>query len=198
MSNSVERIQSIVGDRYRVDREIGAGGMATVYLAEDVKHGRRVAVKVLDAQVAAEVSAERFLREIRLVAGIQHPHVLPLHDSGEVTPDGASVIYIANTGAPENDNLFRAPSDGSAPEIQLNPPPTPDGDVHSFRITPDSARVVYRGRENAGFELFSVPSDGSGTAVKLNGTLAFAGAVAEYAIAPGGAAIKLSRRWSGG
>jgi len=79
----VDRLQAAIGDRYRVEREIGAGGMATVYLAQDLKHRRPVAVKVMNPQVAAAMNAERFLREIRLVAGIQHPHVLPLHDSGE-------------------------------------------------------------------------------------------------------------------
>jgi serine/threonine-protein kinase len=75
MPNSIEQIQAVVGDRYRIERKIGAGGMATVYLAEDLKRGRQVAVKVLDADVAASMSVERFLREIRLVASLQGcPH----------------------------------------------------------------------------------------------------------------------------
>jgi tetratricopeptide (TPR) repeat protein len=69
-------------ERYRIERELGAGGMATVYLAEDTKHHRKVAVKVLRAEVAANLGAERFLREIEMAAGLQHPHVLPLYDSG--------------------------------------------------------------------------------------------------------------------
>lgn len=89
MPSSVEQVQAVVGDRYRIEREIGAGGMATVYLAVDLKHGRQVAVKVLDSGVTAAMSAERFLREIQLIASLQHPHVLPLHDSGEA--DG--VLY---------------------------------------------------------------------------------------------------------
>ena len=70
-------------DRYRLERELGRGGMATVYLARDLKHDRPVALKVLHSDLAATLGPERFLREIRLAARLQHPHILPLHDSGE-------------------------------------------------------------------------------------------------------------------
>ena len=70
-------------DRYRLERELGSGGMAIVYLAEDVKHRRKVAVKVLRGELAATMGPERFLREIEVAARLQHPHILPLHDSGE-------------------------------------------------------------------------------------------------------------------
>ncbi len=70
--------------RYRVEREVGRGGMATVYLATDERHGRRVAIKVLSPELAGLVSVDRFLREIRVMATLQHPHILPLFDSGEV------------------------------------------------------------------------------------------------------------------
>ncbi len=73
-----------LADRYRIERELGAGGMATVYLAEDLKHGRRVAIKVLRPELAAVIGAERFVREIRTIAALQHPHILGLIDSGEV------------------------------------------------------------------------------------------------------------------
>ena len=73
----------LFGERFSVQREIGRGGMATVYLAQDHKHDRQVAIKVLRPELAATVSAERFLREIRTIARLQHPHILPLHDSGE-------------------------------------------------------------------------------------------------------------------
>jgi len=73
----------MLGQRFTVQREIGRGGMATVYLAQDHKHDRLVAIKVLRPELAATVSAERFLREIRTIARLQHPHILPLHDSGE-------------------------------------------------------------------------------------------------------------------
>ncbi|MBX7119761.1 MAG: protein kinase [Gemmatimonadaceae bacterium] len=68
--------------RHRVERELGRGGMATVLLAQDVRHGRPVAIKVLSAEIADLVSADRFLQEIRLLASLQHPHIVPLFDSG--------------------------------------------------------------------------------------------------------------------
>ena len=81
--HTLKALSDALADRYRIEREIGAGGMATVYLAQDLKHQRSVAVKVLDPQLAASVGAERFLREIRITAGLQHPHILTLIDSGE-------------------------------------------------------------------------------------------------------------------
>ena len=79
----LDRLQLALSDRYRLEREIGAGGMATVYLAQDVRHDRRVALKVLRPELAAVIGAERFLAEIKLTANLQHPHILPLFDSGE-------------------------------------------------------------------------------------------------------------------
>lgn len=79
----IERLSAALADRYRIVREIGAGGMATVYLAEDLKHGREVALKVLRPELAATMGPERFFREIQVAARLQHPHILPLHDSGE-------------------------------------------------------------------------------------------------------------------
>ncbi len=72
-----------IGDRYSIERELGQGGMATVYLARDLRHDRMVALKVLRPELAASLGPERFLREIKLAAQLQHPHILPLHDSGE-------------------------------------------------------------------------------------------------------------------
>jgi Tol biopolymer transport system component/tRNA A-37 threonylcarbamoyl transferase component Bud32 len=77
------RLRAAVGDRYAVERVLGEGGMATVYLAEDLRHRRKVAIKVLKPELAAAVGADRFLKEIRTTAALQHPHILPLHDSGE-------------------------------------------------------------------------------------------------------------------
>jgi formylglycine-generating enzyme required for sulfatase activity/tRNA A-37 threonylcarbamoyl transferase component Bud32 len=79
----VERLTAALADRYRIERELGQGGMATVYLAQDLKHHRRVALKVLRPELSAAIGADRFLREIELTAGLQHPHILPLFDSGE-------------------------------------------------------------------------------------------------------------------
>ena len=83
MTEPLERLTSALADRYRIDRELGRGGMATVYLAEDLKHERKVAVKVLRPELAAALGAERFLREIKITARLTHPHILPLLDSGE-------------------------------------------------------------------------------------------------------------------
>jgi len=78
-----DRLTSALADRYRIERELGAGGMATVYLAQDLKHDRKVAIKVLKPELAAVLGAERFIVEIKTTASLQHPHILPLFDSGE-------------------------------------------------------------------------------------------------------------------
>jgi serine/threonine-protein kinase len=80
------RLTAALADRYRIERELGQGGMATVYLAEDLKHKRKVALKVLKPELAAVLGAERFVQEITTTAALQHPHILPLFDSG--TADG--------------------------------------------------------------------------------------------------------------
>jgi eukaryotic-like serine/threonine-protein kinase len=74
-----DRLRLALADRYAVERELGAGGMATVYLAEDLKHGRMVAIKALREDLSASLGKERFLREIKVASGLQHPHVLPLY-----------------------------------------------------------------------------------------------------------------------
>jgi len=91
MSDQLERLTAALADRYRIDRELGAGGMATVYLAEDLKHNRKVAVKVLKPELAVAIGADRFLAEIKTTANLQHPHILALHDSGEVN---GTVFYV--------------------------------------------------------------------------------------------------------
>ena len=83
MTAVLDRLKDALADRYAIEREIGSGGMATVYLAEDLKHHRQVAVKVLRPELAAALGSERFLREIEVTAGLTHPHILPLFDSGE-------------------------------------------------------------------------------------------------------------------
>jgi eukaryotic-like serine/threonine-protein kinase len=77
-----EQLQSGLADRYWLERELGRGGMATVYLADDLRHGRRVAIKLLHPELSAVLGPERFLAEIKTTAGLQHPHILPLFDSG--------------------------------------------------------------------------------------------------------------------
>ena len=81
--SSIDRLNTALEGRYAIERELGEGGMATVYLAEDIKHDRKVALKVLKPELAAVVGAERFLAEIKTTANLQHPHILPLFDSGE-------------------------------------------------------------------------------------------------------------------
>ena len=83
MTGLTDRLRSALADRYRIERELGAGGMATVYLAHDVRHDRKVAIKVLKPDLAESLGRDRFLREIRLAARLNHPHILALYDSGD-------------------------------------------------------------------------------------------------------------------
>ena len=83
MSDITARLRKALGDRYLIEEEIGRGGVATVYLAEDVKHARKVAIKVLRPDTRPAYEPQRFLREIRIAARLSHPQILPLHDSGE-------------------------------------------------------------------------------------------------------------------
>ncbi len=87
----LERVRAALADQYAIERELGSGGMATVYLAQDLKHERLVAVKVLHPDLAASLGAERFLREIRITARLSHPHILPLYDSGSA---GGFLYYV--------------------------------------------------------------------------------------------------------
>ena len=83
MSDVPDRLVAAIADSYKIDREIGSGGMATVYLAEDLKQHRQVAIKVLRPELAHALGPERFLREVEIAANLTHPHILPVHDSGE-------------------------------------------------------------------------------------------------------------------
>ena len=74
MADQIDRLEAALADRYTIERELGAGGMATVYLAEDLKHHRQVAVKVLRPELAASIGVERFVREIEIAANLTHPH----------------------------------------------------------------------------------------------------------------------------
>ncbi|HTM62706.1 MAG TPA: protein kinase [Burkholderiales bacterium] len=85
------RLQSDIAGRYAIEREVGRGGMATVYLAQDIRHGRPVAVKVLHPHLALSLGPERFLREIQIAARLQHPHIVPLYDSGQA---GDFLYYV--------------------------------------------------------------------------------------------------------
>ena len=87
----ISLLAAALADRYALERELGAGGMATVYLARDIKHDRKVALKVLRPELAAVIGADRFLAEIKTTANLQHPHILPLFDSGQVE---GTVFYV--------------------------------------------------------------------------------------------------------
>ncbi len=90
MTETLSRLTTALADRYTIERELGHGGMAIVYLAHDLKHDRQVAVKVVRPELAAVIGGERFLNEIKVTANLQHPNILPLFDSGEadVGPGG--------------------------------------------------------------------------------------------------------------
>ncbi|HSE66813.1 MAG TPA: serine/threonine-protein kinase, partial [Gemmatimonadales bacterium] len=87
-----DKLSTALSDRYRIERELGQGGMATVFMAHDLKHDRQVAIKVLRPELAAMIGSDRFLQEIRVTARLRHPHILPLYDSGAV--DG--VLYYVS------------------------------------------------------------------------------------------------------
>jgi len=91
VTSELESLRAALAERYALERELGRGGMATVYLARDLKHGRLVAIKVLRPEVAAALGPERFLREIEVAARLTHPHILPLHDSGQA---GGFLFYV--------------------------------------------------------------------------------------------------------
>src|SRR3979411_442368 len=90
MSETIQQVQQAF-TAYTIERELGSGGMATVYLAHDKKHDRKVAIKILHAELAAVLGAERFLQEIRVTANLQHPHILGLIDSGVIGEDAGEL-----------------------------------------------------------------------------------------------------------
>src|ERR1039458_2378758 len=93
MTSPTDRLNTALAGRYEIERELGAGGMATVYLAEDLKHKSKVALKLLKPDLARSLTGERFLREIAITARLNHPHILALLDSG-VAGDGDLLYYV--------------------------------------------------------------------------------------------------------
>src|SRR2546427_628617 len=91
MADPFDHLKDAMADRYALERELGAGGMATVYLAHDMRHNRKVAIKVMQPELAVLIGAARFLKEIETTANLQHPHILPLFDSGQVE---GTVFYV--------------------------------------------------------------------------------------------------------
>ena len=94
MTDLQQHLDRGLAGRYIIDRQLGAGGMAVVFLAHDLRHDRKVALKVLRPEISAEIGAERFLREIKMAAGLTHPHILPVYDSGEA--DGLLFYVMPN------------------------------------------------------------------------------------------------------
>lgn len=131
-ANLLPRISAALADRYRIERELGVGGMATVFLAQDLKHQRPVAVKVLDPELAATIGLERFLREIRITAALQHPNILTLIDSGEADELLFYVMPFAE-GESLRDRLTRA--QGALPEADA---------IRIFRDTMDALAYAHR------------------------------------------------------
>src|SRR6185369_10735649 len=91
MTSVQGRLQGSLAERYHIEKEVGRGGMATVFLAQDLRHGRPVALKVLHPELALSLGSERFLREIQIAARLQHPHIVPLYDSGQA---GELLYYV--------------------------------------------------------------------------------------------------------
>jgi eukaryotic-like serine/threonine-protein kinase len=104
LPTSLDQLKAALADRYTIERELGEGGMATVYLARDLRHNRQVALKVLKPELAAVLGAQRFLKEIQVTANLQHPHILPLYDSGNA---GGALFYVMPLvqGEPLRDRL---------------------------------------------------------------------------------------------
>ena len=111
MPDALARLTAALADRYKIGRELGRGGMATVYLAEDRKHGREVAIKALRPELSASVDAERFLREINIAARLSHPHIVPLLDSGEA----GGVLYFVSPYVPGGSLRERLVREGTLP-----------------------------------------------------------------------------------
>src|SRR6185369_5938021 len=109
----VARLTAALADRYRIERELGAGGMASVYLAHDLKHDREVAIKVLKPELSQSITGDRFLREIAITARLNHPHILALLDSG-VTDDGKFLYYVMPLATGES-LLDRLAREGAIP-----------------------------------------------------------------------------------
>ena len=155
MNAPPSRLAAALADRYRIERELGAGGMATVYLAQDLRHDRKVAIKVLRPELAAVIGAERFLSEIRTTANLQHPHILPLFDSGEA--DGL-LFYVMPfvEGESLRDRLSREKQLPIADAVRhrhrgrerarLRPPPRRDPPRHQAREHPAARRLGPGGR----------------------------------------------------
>src|SRR2546428_9564564 len=118
MADLRARVQAALAARYPLERELGRGGMPIVFLARDRRHDRDVAVKVLRPELAASLGPERFLLEIKVAAGLTHPHIVPLHDSGEA--DG--LLYYVMPFIPGQSLRDRPEREGTVPLTQAVQP----------------------------------------------------------------------------
>ena len=125
--SALERLSAALADRYRIERELGQGGMATVYLAHDLRHEREVAIKVLHPDLGAVLGSDRFLSEIKTTARLQHPHILPLLDSGA---SGTRMLFEGDYAL---DDVLHGPFDVA-----------PDGTVLLVRPVREVRTVVIR------------------------------------------------------
>jgi hypothetical protein len=172
-SISTDRLNAALEGRYRIEREVGSGGMATVFLAHDLRHDRKVALKVLRPELAAVMGAERFLTEIRTTANLQHPHILALFDSGEadgflyfVMPfvegetlrervfDTARVPLVASTfderaPAVSPDSRWIAYLSNQSGRADVYVRPFPDTDAGVWRISSEGASEPRWGRSSS-------------------------------------------------
>ena len=141
-------LTTALSDRYEIEREVGDGGMATVYLARDIKHARQVALKVLHPDLAAALGPERFLAEIRTTANLQHPHILPLHDSGDAdrylfdfpswSRDGRRIFYRV----PGAYRVATIDVSGATPRLARDDSLFADDARKNFDVHPDGKRFA--------------------------------------------------------
>jgi serine/threonine protein kinase len=148
-----QQLRSALADRYRLERELGQGGMATVYLAHDLRHDRPVALKVLHSELAVTLGAERFQREIKLAARLQHPHILTVLDSGAAGEGGAGGVFWFTMPFVEGETLRTR----LAREGQL---PIPD----AIRIIREAADALATPTSTASFTAISSPRTSSSPA----------------------------------
>ena len=119
MTESIERLKAALSDRYVIERELGSGGMATVFVSKDLKHPRDVAVKVLHPELSASLAAERFLKEIAFTAQLTHPHILTLIDSGPVVVQGAFAADLSETAVGDLLLVPQVGANGAGSDLSL-------------------------------------------------------------------------------
>ncbi len=161
MADSLTALRKALRNRYRIEREIGAGGMATVYLAQDLKHDRAVALKVLRPELAATLGPDRFPREIRIVAQLSHPHILPTRipfdgyaNAPAWSPNGHALTFAGHDPAGFDIYVQR---------VRGQPPVKLAGDRAwevSPRWSPDGTQIAFVSQKNGNSDIAVVPAAG--------------------------------------